>query len=191
MKKIIAVLLSFILVFSFAGCAEKADSSSDEPATQVQTDNPIATITVKNYGTITVELYDDIAPNTVRNFIALANSGFYDGLIFHRVIENFMIQGGDPEGTGMGGPDYAIKGEFTVNGFENNLSHRRGVISMARAGYSYDSAGSQCLTRSQQLTPTAATSLSRTLSLSQSLLTLTVRFMMSLKQCLVNIIDGN
>ena len=143
MKKIIAVLLSFILVFSFAGCAEKADSSSDEPGTQVQTDNPIATITVKNYGTITVELYDDIAPNTVRNFIALANSGFYDGLIFHRVIENFMIQGGDPEGTGMGGPDYAIKGEFTVNGFENNLSHRRGVISMARAGYSYDSAGSQ------------------------------------------------
>ena len=143
MKKIIALLLSLLLVFSFAGCTEKADEPSDEPVTEIQTSNPVATITVKDYGTIKVELYYDVAPNTVLNFISLANSGFYDGLIFHRVIENFMIQGGDPEGTGMGGPDYSIKGEFTINGFENNLSHKRGVISMARAGYSYDSAGSQ------------------------------------------------
>ena len=143
MKKIIALLLSLLLVFSFAGCTEKADEPSDEPVTEIQISNPVATITVKDYGTIKVELYYDVAPNTVLNFISLANSGFYDGLIFHRVIENFMIQGGDPEGTGMGGPDYSIKGEFTINGFENNLSHKRGVISMARAGYSYDSAGSQ------------------------------------------------
>lgn len=104
--------------------------------------NPIATIEMENGDVMKLELYPDIAPNTVRNFISLANKGFYDGLIFHRVIPGFMIQGGDPEGTGMGGPDYSIKGEFKANGFANNLKHEKGVISMARS-MSPNSAGSQ------------------------------------------------
>jgi peptidyl-prolyl cis-trans isomerase B (cyclophilin B) len=91
---------------------------------------------------MTAELYPDVAPNTVNNFISLINKGFYDGVIFHRVIPGFMIQGGDPEGTGMGGPGYSIKGEFSQNGFENNLAHTRGVLSMARA-MNPNSAGSQ------------------------------------------------
>ena len=103
---------------------------------------PVATIEMMNGGVITLQLDPEAAPNTAANFIELANSGFYDGLIFHRVIEGFMIQGGDPTGTGMGGPGYAIKGEFTENGFENKLSHTRGVISMARS-MNPDSAGSQ------------------------------------------------
>lgn len=104
--------------------------------------NPIATIEMENGGIIKAELYPKVAPNTVCNFIELANSGFYDGLIFHRCIEGFMIQGGDPEGTGMGGPDYSIAGEFTNNGFKNDLKHERGVLSMARAT-APDTAGSQ------------------------------------------------
>lgn len=104
--------------------------------------NPIVTFMMENGDIIKAELYPDIAPNTVNNFISLVNKGFYDGLIFHRVIKNFMIQGGDPEGTGMGGPGYAIKGEFNLNGFENNLKHERGVLSMARS-FMPDSAGSQ------------------------------------------------
>ena len=104
--------------------------------------NPIATIQMKNGGTIRIELYPEIAPNTVNNFISLANSGFYDGKIFHRVISGFMIQGGCPEGTGMGGPGYNIKGEFRFNGFKNELKHKRGVISMARSARP-NSAGSQ------------------------------------------------
>jgi len=105
-------------------------------------ENPIVTITMEDGGVITLELYPDVAPNTVRNFISLAQKGFYDGLIFHRVIKGFMIQGGDPTGTGMGGPGYQIRGEFTHNGFRNELSHQRGVISMARS-MRPDSAGSQ------------------------------------------------
>ena len=104
--------------------------------------NPVATIEMENGGIIKIELYPNIAENTVKNFISLANSGFYDGVIFHRVIEGFMIQGGDPTGTGTGGPGYRIKGEFSNNNHENNLSHTRGVISMARSS-SFDSAGSQ------------------------------------------------
>ncbi len=103
--------------------------------------NPIVTMTT-NQGTITLELYPEIAPNTVSNFIELAESGFYNGLIFHRVIPGFMIQGGDPNGTGMGGPGYSIKGEFARNNVVNELKHSRGVISMARSGHP-DSAGSQ------------------------------------------------
>ena len=103
--------------------------------------NPIVTIET-NGGVIKVELYPEIAPNTVNNFIYLVKRGFYDGTIFHRVIPGFMIQGGDPQGTGMGGPDYCIKGEFTSNGFQNDLKHTKGVLSMARA-YDPDSAGSQ------------------------------------------------
>lgn len=105
--------------------------------------NPIATITMKNGKKIVLELYPDKAPNTVNNFICLANSGFYDDLIFHRVIKGFMIQGGDPAGVGTGGPGYCIKGEFALNGFKtNDIKHSRGVISMARA-VNPDSAGSQ------------------------------------------------
>ena len=103
--------------------------------------NPIVTIET-NHGKIEVELYPEIAPNTVNNFVSLEQKGFYDGTIFHRVIPGFMIQGGDPDGTGMGGPGYAIRGEFSHNGFENNLRHTRGVLSMARSMFP-DSAGSQ------------------------------------------------
>lgn len=99
-------------------------------------------ITVRDYGTITVELDADAAPITVQNFLDLADSGFYDGLTFHRIMEGFMIQGGDPEGTGMGGSDKTIKGEFSANGVENPLSHTRGAISMARSS-AMDSASSQ------------------------------------------------
>lgn len=104
--------------------------------------NPIVTIKMKNGDVIKAELYPEIAPNTVNNFISLVKKGFYNGLIFHRVIPGFMIQGGDPEGTGMGGPGYSIKGEFSANGFKNSLKHTRGVLSMARA-MSPNSAGSQ------------------------------------------------
>lgn len=105
--------------------------------------NPVATITMENGDIIKLELYPDKAPNTVNNFIALANSGFYDGLIFHRVIKGFMIQGGDPAGVGTGGPGYCIEGEFALNGFKkNDIKHLRGVISMARA-MNPNSAGSQ------------------------------------------------
>ena len=104
--------------------------------------NPIFTITMENGGVIKGELYPDIAPQSVYNFIHLANQGFYDGLIFHRVIKGFMIQGGDPTGTGMGGPGWCIKGEFLFNGVDNPVKHKRGVLSMARAGHP-NSAGSQ------------------------------------------------
>lgn len=104
--------------------------------------NPIITITMENGDVIKAELYPEIAPNTVNNFISLVRKGFYDGLIFHRVINGFMIQGGCPQGRGTGGPGYSIKGEFTYNGFKNDLKHTEGVLSMARAMHP-DSAGSQ------------------------------------------------
>ena len=104
--------------------------------------NPVVTIEMENGGVMKVELYPETAPNTVANFISLVEKGFYNGTIFHRVIPGFMIQGGDPEGTGMGGPGYRIKGEFTANRFQNDLKHTKGVISMARSGHP-DSAGSQ------------------------------------------------
>ncbi|MBR4581772.1 MAG: peptidylprolyl isomerase [Lachnospiraceae bacterium] len=104
--------------------------------------NPIVTITMENGDVMTAELYPEIAPESVNNFVSLIKKGFYDGLIFHRVISGFMIQGGDPQGIGIGGPGYHIKGEFAINGFENNLKHTEGVLSMARA-QDPDSAGSQ------------------------------------------------
>lgn len=104
--------------------------------------NPIVTFEMENGDIIKAELYPETAPNTVRNYISLVNKGFYNGLIFHRVIEGFMIQGGCPEGKGTGGPGYSIRGEFSSNGFENNLKHSAGVLSMARAMHP-DSAGSQ------------------------------------------------
>ena len=104
--------------------------------------NPIVTFEMENGGVMKAELYPDVAPNTVNNFISLVKKGFYDGLIFHRVIPGFMIQGGDPKGSGVGGPGYCIKGEFMANGFANNLNHERGVLSMART-MAPNSAGSQ------------------------------------------------
>ncbi len=104
--------------------------------------NPIITITMESGEIMKAELYSELAPNTVKNFISLVKKGFYDGLIFHRVIKGFMIQGGCPQGTGTGGPGYSIKGEFTKNGFSNDLKHTKGVMSMARAMMP-DSAGSQ------------------------------------------------
>ena len=104
--------------------------------------NPIVTIEMEDGGVMKAELFPEIAPNTVNNFVSLVQSGFYDGLIFHRVIPGFMIQGGDPDGSGSGGPGYSIKGEFSQNGFKNDLIHERGVLSMART-MDPDSAGSQ------------------------------------------------
>ncbi len=104
--------------------------------------NPVVTITMENGDVIKAELYPEIAPNTVKNFVSLVKNGFYDGLIFYRVIRGFMIQGGCPDGNGMGGPGYQIKGEFAQNGFANDLKHEPGVLSMARAMHP-DSAGSQ------------------------------------------------
>ena len=104
--------------------------------------NPVVTIEMENGGVIKAELYPDVAPNTVNNFISLVKKGFYDGVVFHRVISGFMLQGGDPRGTGTGGPGYSIRGEFTSNGFRNDLKHTRGVLSMART-MAPNSAGSQ------------------------------------------------
>ncbi|MBR0507712.1 MAG: peptidylprolyl isomerase [Clostridia bacterium] len=135
MKRFLLILTAALLLFAAVGCAKQ---NEEEPTVK----NPVATITMKDGGVMKLELYPDVAPNTVKNFISLANSGFYDGLTFHRIYAGFMIQGGDPEGNGSGDPGYSIKGEFKVNGVDNNLSHKRGVISMARAK-PYDSAGCQ------------------------------------------------
>ncbi len=148
-KKLVCLCLC---VFMFAGML--FTGCSDEPKTYDLgrydgVELPIATIKIKNYGTITAELYPEIAPESVSNFISLANSEFYDGLIFHRVIPEFMIQGGDPNGNGSGGPGYCIKGEFSSNGVANDIKHEAGVISMGRQGdpyfddQYYDTAGSQ------------------------------------------------
>ena len=110
---------------------------------QYETDNPVVALKVEGYGSIVMELYPSVAPNTVNNFISLIKSGFYDNNSFHRLDPGFVLQGGDPNGTGAGGPGYQIKGEFSANGFENNIKHEKGVLSMARSGASYDSAGSQ------------------------------------------------
>ncbi len=150
MKKILkalAMVLAAVMALALFTACETSDGKKED---YKDVPYPVATIIVKDYGTITAELYPDIAPETVKNFISLANSGYYDGIIFHRVIKNFMIQGGDPKGNGTGGPGYCIKGEYTANGFTNNLKHTRGVLSMARKSNPYvspdpymDSAGSQ------------------------------------------------
>ena len=129
MKRLLTILCSFVLCISLFGC-------------QKETKNYIAKIEVKDYGTITLKLDGKIAPITVQNFVDLAESGFYDGLTFHRIIKGFMIQGGCPIGNGTGGPGYTIHGEFASNGFKNDLKHTRGVLSMARA-MDPNSAGSQ------------------------------------------------
>ncbi len=139
MKKTIGIVLAIMLVFSLSACNQKTE---EETMSKI----PVVTISTKigdkELADMKLELYPEKAPNTVANFITLAQDGYYDGLIFHRIISGFMIQGGDPSGTGAGGPGYGIKGEFAINGFENDLSHTRGVISMARSQMP-DSAGSQ------------------------------------------------
>ena len=166
-KYVVAMLTMLSLVAVLVGCGQNSssttttpDTSNETTSTEVETatevvpiaTTPVATIVVKDYGTIQLELYPEMAPNTVNNFITLANEGFYDGLIFHRVIDGFMIQGGDPEGIGIGGPGYSIAGEFANNGYtQNTLSHEKGVISMARA-QNPDSAGSQFFITSEDST---------------------------------------
>ena len=129
LKIVFALSLVFVMTFSFAACSDK--------------ENYTAVIDIENYGKITLTLDADAAPKTVDNFVKLAKSGFYDGLTFHRIMEGFMMQGSDPEGTGMGGSDETIVGEFSANGYENSISHIRGTVSMARNGYDYNSASSQ------------------------------------------------
>lgn len=144
-------MLAIIVVLTGCGTAKDSEKTEGKTAKETQVtmdyaskvkENPIVTITMSNDEKIVIELEPTVAPNTVANFIALVKDGFYDGLIFHRVIPDFMIQGGDPKGNGTGGPDYSIDGEFTSNGFENNMKHERGVISMARSD-DPNSAGSQ------------------------------------------------
>lgn len=158
MKKIInfksiSLLLIILGISLLAACnneqveesAESQEQTDTEEPTTFEGENeeaPIVTMEMENDQKVIIELYPQVAPNTVDNFISLVQDGFYDGLIFHRVIPGFMIQGGDPEGTGSGGPGYSIKGEFESNDFSNELEHNRGVLSMARS-QSPDSAGSQ------------------------------------------------
>lgn len=117
-------------------------SGNETTLNDYDTENPVVAMYIKNYGSIVIELYPDIAPNTVNNFISLVKSGFYDNNSFHRLVPDFVLQGGDPKGDGTGGPGYSIKGEFSNNGFENNLKHEKGIVSMARSNDN-DSAGSQ------------------------------------------------
>ncbi len=163
MKRIILAFSTMlgILLCSITGCAPKAaETPAPPPSTpapaapaataapqaktleELTTNTIPATITMETGDTIVLELYPDLAPQSVRNFVYLAEQGYYDGLTFHRIMKGFMIQGGDPDGTGGGGPGYSIKGEFAKNGFTNALKHARGVLSMARRN-SFDSAGSQ------------------------------------------------
>lgn len=135
-------VLAGALFFSLAGCA-KTPAGSSTQASEIEGEKTIMVeITVKDYGTMKLELDAEAAPLTVENFVDLVNDGFYDGLIFHRIIPGFMIQGGDPDGTGMGGPGHSVKGEFSKNGWDNPIKHTRGTISMARS-QNPDSAGSQ------------------------------------------------
>ena len=133
MKRLFKIFFVILTVFLLIGC------SNDEEITE----NPIVTMEIEDYGTIKIELYPEYAPNTVANFVNLIESGFYDGLTFHRLVPGFVLQGGDPDGDSTGGPGYTIDGEFKANGYtQNTLSHDKGVISMARS-MDYDSAGSQ------------------------------------------------
>lgn len=130
-----------LLMLTLVGCQSKPKESS-APEVEVPENLPLVTMEIKDFGIIEAELYPHIAPNTVNNFISLINQGFYNGLTIHRIEEGFVLQGGDPNGIGTGGPGYTIAGEFTNNGFENDLKHTEGVLSMARTSQP-DSAGSQ------------------------------------------------
>ncbi|MBQ4131350.1 MAG: peptidylprolyl isomerase [Clostridia bacterium] len=156
LRIVLALTLVFVMAFSFTACGDENTSSLDTTATQnsssdYQSENQTsadnsttvegvvkAEIVIKKHGTIKLDLYADEVPETVANFVKLAKSGFYNGLTFHRIMEDFMMQGGDPEGDGTGGSDEDIKGEFSANGHRNNISHIRGTISMARSGSQYE-----------------------------------------------------
>ena len=144
-NKILLLLCCFTFLFILTACgnSKEKDNSNDGNDIDKYEKKINVNMDIKNYGTIKLELYPDVAPKTVDNFVSLVKNGFYDGLTFHRIIDGFMIQGGDPEGNGYGGSDKTIKGEFNANGFDNSLKHERGVISMARGAYDYNSASSQ------------------------------------------------
>ena len=155
-KKIYLIITLLIFIVSISGCSNKKETvkenllginydttSNEVELSQYDTTNPVVAMYIENYGSVVMELYPEIAPNTVSNFISLVKTGFYDNNTFHRLIPGFVLQGGDPTGTGTGGPGYTIKGEFAANNFENDLKHEKGIISMARTSASNDTAGSQ------------------------------------------------
>lgn len=152
----ILLIIVTIVAFCISGCSNKKEEQKEEllnidynvnkneaELSQYDTENPVVAMYIKNYGSIVMELYPDIAPNTVANFISLIKEGFYDNNTFHRLVPGFVLQGGDPSGTGTGGPGYTIKGEFEKNGYKNELKHEKGIVSMARTSVSNDTAGSQ------------------------------------------------
>lgn len=144
MKKFVCLFLALVLipVFVLGGCGKAGDAPDTKEASSAE--HPLVRFTMQDGGTFTIELYPEYAPKTVENFLKLVGKGFYDGLTFHRVMAGFMAQGGDPEGTGAGGSDETIPGEFSQNGFtQNTLSHTRGVVSMARQSFDMNSASSQ------------------------------------------------
>lgn len=147
LRRFTATLLTFCLLLGLSACGKEeggdTPSSTNEFAVYHSDKDYIAVLDIKDYGTITLRLLTDVAPTTVNNFVTLAESGFYNGLTFHRIMSGFMMQGGDPDGDGTGNTGSFIKGEFAVNGYNNPLPHKRGVLSMARGGYSYDSASCQ------------------------------------------------
>ena len=157
MRKKILLLITLMIITIFTyGCTQNSEKKEENllnidytqntnelSLTQYDTTNPVVAMYIENYGSVVIELYPEIAPNTVNNFISLVKSGFYDNNTFHRLVPGFVLQGGEPSGTGTGGPGYTIKGEFTSNGFTNNLKHTKGIVSMARTSISNDTAGSQ------------------------------------------------
>lgn len=157
-KKLLMIFPIILIMLIITGCkSENAQTTIKEDLLninykedtnelelpQYETQNPVVAMYIENYGSIVMELYPDIAPNTVANFISLVKKGFYDNNTFHRLVPGFVLQGGDPTGTGTDGPGYTIKGEFSANGYENNLKHEKGIVSMARTSDSNDTAGSQ------------------------------------------------
>lgn len=150
MKKLLLIVLIFVCSIGLTACRAEEDmlgisfdqKGNEAELKQYDTKNPVVAMYIEDYGSIVIELYPEIAPNTVNNFISLVKSGFYDNNTFHRLVPGFVLQGGDPNGMGTGGPGYTIKGEFSANGVENNLKHTKWVVSMARS-QDYDSAGSQ------------------------------------------------
>lgn len=155
-KKLIIIFIATISLFLMTGCSNNSKvveenllgidfntQTNETTLSQYETDNPVVAMYIENYGAIVIELYPDIAQNTVANFIHLVKTGFYDNNTIHRLVPGFVLQGGDPLGNGTGGPGYTIKGEFAANNFQNDLKHETGVVSMARTSVSNDTAGSQ------------------------------------------------
>lgn len=153
MKKIFKIFTILLVVMLCCGCSKEekkidllgidfTKEGNEVSLEKYETDNPLVAMEIENYGAIVIELYPEKAKNTVNNFISLVKNGFYDNNSFHRLVPDFVLQGGDPDGTGAGGPGYSIKGEFSSNGYDNDLKHTKGIVSMARS-QDNDSAGSQ------------------------------------------------